>query len=200
WSRLGKGRSPSQNRACGRPGEPVDAVTGANVDEFHDYEAAGPVPFRWRRYYDSRLCGAAGPMGRGFRHEYQRELRRTVEGVDYVTQEGEVVEFPALEDEREAGRDGLLLRRRGDGGWEVHEQGQPTLEFALRDRAAAPLHAVCQGDARWECRYDAAGRLTGFEDQQRRQFRLEYDRGGRITALQLIEPGRGAAPQTLAQY
>jgi RHS repeat-associated protein len=199
-SRLGKGQSPSHNRACGRPGEPVDAVTGANVDEFHDYELPGPVPFRWRRYYDSRLSGVASPIGRGFRHEYQRELRRTVEGIDYVTHEGEVVEFPPLEDAREAAHDGLLLRRREDGIWEIHEQGQPTLEFALRGRDLAPLYAVRLGDARLECRYDAAGQLAGFEDGQRRQFRLQHDSEGRITALELAEPGREETRRTLARY
>jgi RHS repeat-associated protein len=199
-ARLGRGRSPSHNRGCGRAGEPVDVVTGANVDEFHDYELPGPVPFRWRRYYDSRYCDASRPIGRGFRHEYQRELRRTAQGLDYVTHEGEVVEFPPLEDDREVAHDGLLIRRREDGIWEIHEQGQPTLEFALGERASAPLYAVRRGGAWLKCRYDAAGQLIGLEDHQRRKFTLQRDCEGRITALRMVEPSRRPAPQTLARY
>ncbi|HWN11350.1 MAG TPA: DUF6531 domain-containing protein, partial [Pyrinomonadaceae bacterium] len=65
-----------QNPGCGKAGEPIDIVTGANVDDFIDF--AMPAPrFVWRRWYNSQHQHTQHPrpLGWGFRHAYQRELR-----------------------------------------------------------------------------------------------------------------------------
>jgi RHS repeat-associated protein len=201
-ARAGRGRSPSTNRACGRPGEPVDIVTGANVDEFHDYELPGPFPVRWRRYYDSRLRDRPSPMGWGFRHEYQRTLRRVLEGFEYTTHEGEVVEFPEPDGgEVAVCHDGLRLRDLGGGIYAIDEAGQPRMEFDLSraDAAPAPLAALRSDEAWLRFHYDKAGLLVGIEDPTRRSIRLQHDARGRITRVGLVE-GESLGDRGLATY
>ncbi|MGH9631117.1 MAG: DUF6531 domain-containing protein, partial [Bryobacteraceae bacterium] len=126
-----KKKKPSTNKACGRPGEPVDVVTGANVDEFLDYESPGPAPFRWKRYYDSSQSHIDGPMGRGFRHEYQRALRRRDDRFEYLNQEGEIIELPVPQPGGSVAQDGFQLQDLGDGRYRLHETANPSMEFRV---------------------------------------------------------------------
>jgi RHS repeat-associated protein len=167
----------------------VDVVTGANVDDFLDYELPGPLPFSWRRYYDSSLSPDEGPLGRGFRHEYQRELRRVSGGLAYLTPEGEVVEFPHLGPEEDAANDGLLLRHLGDGRYALLEAGQPTMVFNLGvAEASAPLQRLTWG-AHWlDFQYDAAGNLRAVQASTGHLIQFSVDGRRHITAVALRAP------------
>ena len=108
--RFGKGRAPANNKSC-TAGEPINVVTGANFADFEDFRIPGPRPFVWRRHYSSGMASSAGTCGFGFRHEYQRELRRLGSGFEYQTQEGEFVGFSPLDPLTEtAANDGLSLQ------------------------------------------------------------------------------------------
>ncbi|MGE0756468.1 MAG: DUF6531 domain-containing protein, partial [Pirellulaceae bacterium] len=193
-------RKPGHHKSCGRPGEPVDVWSGANVDDFLDYGIPGPIPFEWKRYYDSALRGQDGPLGRGFRHTYQRELRRTPDGFAYVTAEGELVEFDAFPpDQRRSAQDGLLLTCGDDGIHRIAEAGAPTMEFHLSSGLGrAPLAALAQGPHRITFQYDSLGRLESIRGSQGEYFRLRYDANHHLRELTMS--GASQAPTTLATY
>lgn len=194
-----KRKSPSTNKGCGRPGEPVDVVTGANVDVFDDHEVGGEVPIRWRRYCSSLLCGEDGPMGRGFRHEYQRELRRNAEGrLEYVDGEGEPVEFPALgSDVQEAARDGYRIRALGRDVYEVR-CGDERMEFALvRGGRRAGVRRLWRGEAFVDFEYREDGGLLAIWEPSGRRVRLFHDARGHVVQVALREDGD---ERTLATY
>ena len=45
-------------------GDPIDVVTGANIDVTVDFRLRGPLPpLRWRRYYNSARNTVACPLG-----------------------------------------------------------------------------------------------------------------------------------------
>lgn len=186
-----KRKTPSTNKGCGRPGEPVDVVTGANVDVFDDHEVGGEVPIRWRRYYSSLLCGEDGPMGRGFRHEYQRELRRNAEGrLEYVDGEGEPVEFPALgPDVLEAAHDGYRIRALSRDVYEVRH-GDERMEFALaRGARCAGVRRLWRGEAFVDFEYRDDGGLLAIWEPSGRRVRLFHDAQGHVVRVALREDG-----------
>ena len=92
-----------QNPKCERPGEPIDPVTGASANEFIDVEDTGPIPFKWERYYYSHWNDQDGPLGYGFRHIFQRELRLLRTRAIYVDQEKREYALPRMEDGRYGG-------------------------------------------------------------------------------------------------
>ena len=195
-----KKRKPSHHKACGRPGEPIDVSNGANVDDFLDHELPSAIPFQWKRYYDSSLCNADGPLGRGFRHHYQRELSRSAGGFEYLTAEGEIVEFDALSNEtRQTANDGLLLSLGKDGVYRLAEAGQPTMEFRFaKGKLRAPLSALFTRDYRFDFDYDSQGKLESLRGSQHELVTFQYDSAQHIRQVLL----RSAAhqPRTIATY
>ena len=198
-------RSPSTNKGCGRPGEPIDVVSGANVDVFHDFELPGAPPLRWTRYYDSRLAGQPSPIGRGFRLELQRELARTSTGFTYVDGEGEPVDLPPLRHPDDVvSHDGVRLRKLqggldGTSDGEVYELDAPdgVMRFApLRGEHPSPMLELHGAGTTWRIDHDEHGRPIRIEDATRRLW-LRYDPQGRLhEVLDDAEPGAGA----LASY
>src|SRR5262245_4202082 len=102
-------------------GDPVDVVTGANLDVTTDFQLAGPLPLSWHRYYDSaqsrRLCA----LGWGHTHEYDRRLEFDVDGLRYVRPVGKIIGLPPLRDGEEVARGGAVLGRDGPGLYRVRE-------------------------------------------------------------------------------
>ncbi|MBD3297629.1 MAG: hypothetical protein GF341_03160, partial [candidate division Zixibacteria bacterium] len=195
-----KKRKPSHNKGCGKPGEPVYVVTGANVDDFIDFELPGPHGFQWKRYYDSTWNDIDGPMGRSFRHEFQRELERTPEGYEYTDPEGDTVVFPDIPPEdKEVSADGMRLRRVGHDVFQIAETGQPTMEFRLNTaEGPAPLRALRRDTDRLEFEYDRRGTLTTIQNTGHWRLRLDYDDYGHINALRLRE--REPKERLIARY
>jgi hypothetical protein len=44
-------------------GDPIDVVSGANLDQTEDFNLPASPPFEWWRYYDSRRCGENRGLG-----------------------------------------------------------------------------------------------------------------------------------------
>jgi YD repeat-containing protein len=147
------------------------------VDDFLDYALPGPIPLEWKRFYDSSLADQDGPLGRGFRHNYQRELRQTPGGFEYVNAEGERVEFDALPpDKRQTSHDGILLSLGDDGVYRLAEAGAPTMEFRLdAGGKSAPLAALATRHHRVEFQYDSLGRLESMRGSQGEYIRVRYE-------------------------
>jgi hypothetical protein len=78
-------------------GDPVNVITGANVDRALDLQMPGPIHLQWLRHYDSSLCGTRYSLGWGHTHDYDRRLIFDTDGVRYLGPLGAVVGFPAPE-------------------------------------------------------------------------------------------------------
>ncbi len=180
-------------------GHPVDVVTGANVDTFDDAIVGGPLPIEWRRHYSSLDAGEDGPMGRGFRHEYQRELVRLPGGaLAYVDADGTSVAFPRLGSERlEVVADGYHLRALGGGRFEVR-CGEERMCFVLsREAQRGPIERLAVGERALELDYDEAGHLVAVWQGSGERLCLLRDEAGHVVATVL----RGAGEdRTLGTY
>ncbi|MGI8742121.1 MAG: RHS repeat-associated core domain-containing protein [Bryobacteraceae bacterium] len=191
FEKLGKmfSRSGPENEGCGRSGEPVDVVSGANVDEFLDYELSGPIPLRWGRCYDSSQNGCEGPLGYAHRHEYQRELRRDVDGFRYTDQQGRTIGFPDFPPDRtEVANKGFVLRRLDDRVYQVGEHRRPAMEFEFYDRdGSARLVRLRSGSHSIKFEHDERERLSGIVDSRHRTLRLIYDKDDHV--VELRRPG-----------
>ena len=196
-----KAQSPPANGGCGKAGEPVDIVTGDNVDENLDYESAGPMPFRWRRYYNSAHRNRWGPLGYGHRHEYQRELEFDTDGFRYTDEKGDVIGFPPMpEGNASVSSHGFTLRRVAPLVFRVRSSLQPAMEFQFQD-VHSPALLVSMGSARnsLHFHYDPERKLTAIGDLERRIIYCDYDSRGRLAGVRL--GGKVPEPdQTLANY
>ena len=198
----GGGPKAGNTKPACEGGKPINFITGACFDDYVDCELAGRIPFRWERFYDSRWSSRSGPFGPGFRHYYQRELRRTLEGFEYTDQAGDVVSFPAFEPGEEVvTSQGLLLRNLGASGiFVLEEMDQCLMEFALGDRDfPVPLQTLRKANAEIRFRYDNGGRLIEIRDSQSRVIIVTSDALGRIVQLRLSEP-RQQRDRLLAAY
>jgi RHS repeat-associated protein len=184
-------RAAAQNQGCGEEGEPVDVVTGVNFDENVDYELPGSIPFRWKRYYSSLSHAIDGPCGRGFRHEYQRELRAGIDGFRYTGASGRALTFPLFEaGEQTVFKDGCVLTRISESVYRVAEHGSPVFEFTFARGASVAYPTRLVGiHTSAELKYDAAGRLCEWILPSAASVQIMYDATGYISELRLLRGG-----------
>ncbi|WP_437755897.1 RHS repeat-associated core domain-containing protein [Sorangium sp. So ce1389] len=214
---LGKlGRRPARRVRRKRPklkclftGHPVDAVTGANVDTFVDFEdPESAIRFRWIRHYTSADADRDGPMGRGFRHSYERSLAIDIDLVLYTDAEGKPFPFPSIEpDEPPVSREGYVLSARLERGalvYAVSRSGDPTMEFVRQDGhdLAPRLARLIAEDGRAELSYDERGLLAAMIETGSagaKETRFTYDARGRLVEVRRGAPGAGELP-VIARY
>ncbi|WP_437927505.1 RHS repeat-associated core domain-containing protein [Sorangium sp. So ce291] len=195
-----KGEPPKhgENFKCDGRGEPVDPVTGANVDHWIDFEEHGAIPFRWGRSYNSADAEREGPMGRGFRHSYERSLTVDLDQANYTDAEGRPTELPLPSQGQEATiHRGYVLRvqeERSEVIYTVSRPGEPTMEFVRERRAYAQprLTRFVAKDAHVDFIYDENGRLSGMLETSASgaiETRLRLDDRGHI--LEVRRGSRG---------
>jgi RHS repeat-associated protein len=163
-------------------------VTGASVDVQRDFQLIGPLPFHWRRYYDSSKNQFLGALGWGHTHEYDRALRFDSDGVRYVHPVGQEVGFPPLtEDGETCARMGVTLERVSAQVFVVRQRGEPAMEFAFTGaRAVARLARVFRGKHAISFTHGTTGCLERITDSLGRAIRVQTDKDGRILALVLL--------------
>ncbi|MCI0660518.1 MAG: DUF6531 domain-containing protein, partial [Acidobacteria bacterium] len=189
------------NKGCGRLFEPIDVVTGANVDEFTDFTlpASG---FVWRRWYNSQQQQQGGPLGRGFRHEYQLELRYDQSTYTYTDQEGNSVRFPPFFTNYPGERvvqHGYVLKRMTERQFELTAHNHPTIEFEFCEMSelARPV-ALRDGERNFSFDYDALGRLIRIQIDEVNTIRMTYSPAGLLKEVSLEQSGQKTAD--LARY
>jgi RHS repeat-associated protein len=183
-------------------GHPVDVVTGANVDTFDDAEVGGPLSIAWRRRYSSLDCAEDGPMGRGFRHEYQRELLRLRDGAfAFVDADGAGLAFPPLPSERlEAGASGYVLCALGGDRFEVR-CGEERMEFAFAPGCErAPMQRLTMGEETLELDHDEAGNLIAIWQADGTRLCLLRDEAGHVVRTVVRRPDAPGEDETLGSY
>lgn len=182
-------------------GDPIDVVTGASTDITVDFQLAGPLPLRWRRYYDSGRNTVAGSLGWGHSHDFDRTLTYDLDGLHYTDPFGKQVPFPPLGIGRRAAAAGLLLLRTGQTTYELRQAEQPVQGFEFTAASdIAPLRRLEQNGGSILFRYDGSGRLCEIVDSLQRMILVETDRSGKISGIFLTESSGPKGRRALMRY
>ncbi|MEO7985614.1 MAG: RHS repeat-associated core domain-containing protein [Gemmatimonadales bacterium] len=182
-------------------GDPVDVVTGRNVERTLEFRLTGPLPLEFFRHYDSSRHTRLLSLGWGHAHDLAHTLRFDVDGLLYEGPLGDHVGFPPpLRDGEEVFAAGWRLRRRSAAAYELSRAGSPTIEFEFRDAStlARPLR-FRRGRHAIELRYDATGRLEMVTDSLGRAIKVLEAADGRLLRLTLLDPD-GSPGRTLMAY
>jgi RHS repeat-associated protein len=201
-SKLRKSSSEA-NGSCGRAGEPVDVVTGANFTHFVDFVSGGA--FEWRRHYTSARAREDGPLGRGWRHFFERSLQVRLHRATFTDWTGLRIEFPCFPFGEDVVRaEGRVLRRLARGHYRLSFRGQPDLEFAGgpsdRDLRLARLRTAVS-EIVFE--YDGLGRAIAATERALetgilRRFEMRYDPSGHLVqVLEIPAAPPGSAPEPI---
>jgi RHS repeat-associated protein len=171
-------------------GDPVNVITGANVDRALDLQMPGPIHLQWLRHYDSSLCGTRYSLGWGHTHDYDRRLIFDTDGVRYLGPLGAVVGFPAPEvDGQMLTAASLTLHRLNERLYRIYQPDSPAMEFEYHDQLAVPISRLVQGDASLTFYYDRDGRLEELRDSSSCRIYVSYRADGCIGELSLLGEG-----------
>jgi RHS repeat-associated protein len=182
-------------------GDPVDVVTGANTDITVDFVLHGPLPLRWRRYYNSGRSKMKLALGWGQTHEFDRTLTRDLDGFRYTDPLGSEIVFPPLEVGERAANAGLLLRRVSESGYEILQSGEPIQEFEFNGSgASATLSRLRKGDAYIRFRYGSDGLLREIVDSLKRSIVVDSAPDGRVVSVLLASSTEKNERRTLMVY
>jgi RHS repeat-associated protein len=195
-----KPKASSSNEGCGKEGEPVDVVTGANLEDSIDYPLSAAVGITWRRAYDSTRHNVRGPLGYGWRHTLEDELRFDADGVTYVPVSGVPVMFPPLPHDRaRACRDGWTLRRVNAAIFRLRRTAGPTLEFVVPPGGGTgQLSRAFTERDELRLTHDPRGRLTSIHRRGEPPIALVYDARGFLTGL--VESADHGSQTRLVSY
>jgi RHS repeat-associated protein len=195
-----KAASPPENTGCGEEGEPVDVVTGANLEESLDFPICAELSLSWQRYYDSSLRNVRGILGWGWRYEFQGELRFDVDGILFLPGKGQPVAFPNLvRDGDSAGSSGFLLRRTNETTYQLKRSGEPTKEFSISAKTGIGRLARVFNRARTaQFAYDNEHRITRIRRSASTDLDFKYDSRGLL--IRILEREERLQPQSVVIY
>ena len=173
-------------------GDPVDVVTGACIEVNWEFELPGPIPFVFRRYYNSLRHRRPLPLGLGHTHEYDRTLRFALDGLEYVSPADGSISFPPLPkdgDRTQAG--GVELVRRDVQSYTVRTGDGLEADFTLTmSSRPSPLTALRKRDVAIRFSYGDRGGLSAVDLSNGQRVHVHSDDAGRISLLSLSrEPG-----------
>jgi YD repeat-containing protein len=183
-------------------GDPVDVVTGANLEEKNDFQLPGPIPFVWTRHYSSDHHGWQRALGWGHTHEYDAFLKFDLDGMQYVGPTGETTYFAFLEtDGDEVRRAGYRLVRLRETVYQIHPVSGPAMQFVFtRFDKPAQLTELIQNNHRVRFNYDQNGGLRSVRLADRRTLIVKSDEQKRIVSIALQESGESQPSRFLAGY
>lgn len=195
----GKGKAPPRKANCnqGDGGEPIYLVTGEVFCECLDFASGGL--FEWRRHYTSARAKEDSPHGHGWRHFYQRTLRRRLHRATFIDYNGLDTEFGRFEPGSDTVRSGGYVLRRVDWGhFRLTHRDDPAMEFIGGEfDSEIQLSKIETAERELVFHYDELGRLaTAIEIEKRtehvRRFDLRYDDSHHITEIWETEPNPAA--------
>src|SRR5262245_42702104 len=151
-------------------GDPVNVVTGANVDVNFEFQLPGPLHLVWQRHYDSSKCDQMFALGWGHTHSYDHQLRFNVDGIRYTGPLEKGYQFsPILSDGERSSIAGVTLRRINSMRYHVIDPTGKVMEFEFPDLyKPAPLKALRRGAASIGFGYGESGDLESIRDSQGR--------------------------------
>ena len=195
-----KARAPAANDGCGKEGEPVDVVTGANLEECSDLPLHHGLGVAWIRYYDSSGSSVRGPLGYGWRHEFECMLRINLDGIEYIPASGSPVYFSPLSvDEPSTSRDGWTLFQVDASTYRLLHARAAAREFVVIGAGnSARLTRVFSGRDQIRFVYDRHDRLANIVGGIGGSIAIDYDSRGLLS--QLTEVRETSLPSTVLAY
>ena len=179
-------------------GDPIDVVTGANVDRVGDLYLAGPFPLDFNRYYNSANCEKQLGLGWGHSHELEHQLVFNLDGIEYQMPSGNSVQFPMLDVDDIASVGGFLVKRTKPNFFQVTGL-ECTMHFGTVSEERALLARIGNGKDYIEIRYDKKHRVASATDSASRELAFEYERGSLLKSIVWVN-GRGDSDWRLLEY
>jgi RHS repeat-associated protein len=195
-----KGNKPPSNEGSCKGGCPVDAITGAVIDEFTDFEFKGPPHFIWRRYYDSSWAQHKSPMGNGWRHGYMWTLKETEDGFAMACGYGSIIEFDPIDPATgQSVWSGFQLSQISQSIYQVHRQDHPTMEFILKDKGTSGhLERLITGKHSARFTYHSDGRLDAILFSSGQRVIIISNSSGNISEVNISDSENGF--RSIARY
>jgi RHS repeat-associated protein len=181
-------------------GDPVNVITGANLDSALDFQLPGAIRIQWVRHYDSGQCRKRYSLGWGHTHGFDRRLIFDTDGLRYVGPLGTAIGFPPLTtDGQRFTAAATTLQRINERLYRINQADSPVMEFDYRDQLVIPVSRLVQGDASVTFHYDGNGRLEELRNSSSMRIHISYNADGCMTKLILIGEGTEAS-RTLMTY
>lgn len=212
--KLGKKAAKLKSQICLDPSEPISLTSG---EVYNDFEDAAVDPHRgwtWERHYRSGWSDEVGPLGRGFRHAYEKRLELRRRTAVFVGHDGVEVEFARNSDTEPYGgtQFGYVLRQLDALTFALHTPGVGGAEYrfrrehrrAERARLVEIRPRVRRGEPSYSAiclDYDHAGKLARLwraTATGQLEARLHYDGHGRLTTVE--RRATGEPNTTLVRY
>ncbi|MGO9109813.1 MAG: RHS repeat-associated core domain-containing protein [Thermoguttaceae bacterium] len=170
-------------------GDPVSALTGANVEHNLDCRLPAPLALEWWRDYDSTQCRQRFALGWGQTHGFDRTLWFDADGLSYRAPLGRVTGFPGLASDGDGfSQNGWVLHRISLLRYELSEHGFLSMEFIFRDPAEpARLARLFNRQHQIAFSYREDGPLQRITDSAGRTILVDEDFDGRIFSLFLAD-------------
>ncbi|CAB3787329.1 hypothetical protein LMG28688_02444 [Paraburkholderia caffeinitolerans] len=202
-----EGEEPKRtNEEPCKDGHPVDVVTGAAENEFVDFSTSATPAFKWERYYCSAWNDQDGPLGYGFRHAFQHELRLLRTRAVYVDSLNRA--FPIRRDDMgryEGVFAGCELEQQSANRFVMRqgERGEFTFERASESQRSARLVRHVREGVESTLRYASDGALHQIEqasgrDGRRRLIDFVYEVRNHVTEVNMVD-AQGAV-SCIARY
>jgi RHS repeat-associated protein len=167
-------------------GDPVDVVTGVQVEVTLELQLAWKFPFRWRRLYSTARTMEFLPLGWGQTHNFDHRLQLDLDGVRYTDPEGRLHSFPALTPEQSVQliEGGGVLREVAPNRVQVKVGEYPRCEFVVDPSSGrSRLERLWRGRQQQQLLYDPTGRWIGLRSPGERELGVALDARQCVYAL-----------------
>ncbi|MFK7767717.1 MAG: RHS repeat-associated core domain-containing protein [Mariniblastus sp.] len=182
-------------------GDPIDVVTGANLDSATDLYLIGPIPLEFRRYYNSGNCEQQCSLGWGHAHEFEQRLTFDLDGIRYEFPDGGFIEFQPVEIGAEDVVAGFVLTHPDEKHYELTSAGLTT-KFRVVDSKQALLRQIRRGNHKIEFRYSGENQLRQIDDSAGRKLLFAYYPNNLVKSIAWTNHGEGLEdePKVLLSY
>ena len=155
-------------------GDPIDVVSGANVDEATMFSLAGRIPFSFRRFYNSARTNSRRGLGWGHAHSLDHYLEFDLDGITYLLPDGGKIGFEAIDIGMTSTHSGFSLTRLSETSYQIDDQDYQW-HFKQVSRRHAVLTGIGSSKHQIELIRDDQNQLHEVIDSQGRTLRFTHD-------------------------
>ncbi|MFM2415393.1 MAG: hypothetical protein RL385_116, partial [Pseudomonadota bacterium] len=171
-------------------GDPVDVVTGANVDRALDFRLDSTPAIQFFRYATSARNKEDAGLGYGHRHVFDVRLLFDVDGMRLELPDGQVATFPfLLEEGAEAAAAGVRITRRG-GAYELERRGDARRIYRVERDGRLVLDRLEAEDGTLQLTYDQ-GRLSSVRASSGHVVGFKWNAEGRLSQASWLDAPDG---------
>ncbi len=186
----GAGDASGDGRTGGcAEGDPVCPITGRMFVQIYDFGFGGPMPLRWERFYNSRTSNRPTQLGFGWTHSFGWRIRIRRRHTEVFDEQNRLQRFDALPERSGPifNELGWRLRRAAEGiELRVPLEG---LTYDFGPLCSDGYHHLVRvrdrhGNAT-QIERDERGVIVTMTDSAGRPYRVDSDKEGRITRVQV---------------